>query len=328
MDKGPSSPLKTLLSFDVEVWCNGWTRLDDTFPSAFQRYVYGHSRTEGGALPLTLRQLKQHGVRGVFFVEPLFAARFGVGYLREIVDLIAADGHEIQLHLHSEWADEIHPRPLPHIHEKKQHLQYLSFADQLTLIQTGLALLKEAGASGVTAFRAGGFAANSDTFRAIAQAGLRFDSSINAVEPVSVPDLRATADLYQPSYIGPVLSMPLTVFRDGSGRLRPAQIGSCSFAELCQVLLWAADHHWPAVTLISHNFEMLRPDSSKIDQFVARRFERLCAFIKSHSDLVETCGYNSLDIKPPRFPLSLARTGTLAFSQRFVEQIARRALPA
>ena len=328
MQKLPVSPLKILLSFDIEVWCNGWTRLDEEFPRAFQRYVYGRSRTDGGALPLTLERLKRHHIRAVFFVEPLFAARFGMSYLREIVDLIAADGHEIQLHLHSEWADEIRPRPLPHITDKKQHLQYLSFADQLTLIQTGLALLAEAGASGVTAFRAGSFAANGDTFRAIAEAGLRFDSSINAAVEISVPDLRGTADLYQPSHIGPVLSMPLTVFRDGSGRLRPAQIGSCSFAELCQVLLWAVDHNWPVVTLLSHNFEMLRPDSSKIDQFVARRFERLCAFIESHPDLMQSSGFDSLAITAPRFPQALARTSALAFSQRLAEQIARRALPA
>src|SRR5690606_8383307 len=108
-------------------------------------------------------------------------------------------GHSIQLHLHSEWADESHPRPLPHIPEKRQHLQYLPREDQRTLIRLGLEMLREAGVPSVSAFRAGSFAANADTFRALREAGIPIDSSINAVEPLSVPDLRGEAELLAPS---------------------------------------------------------------------------------------------------------------------------------
>lgn len=322
----PSVAMRLILSFDVEIWCNGWTRLDEEFPAAFERYVYGHSRTEGGALPLTLQLLRRHGIRAVFFVEPLFAARFGTRYLREIVELIAADGHEIQLHLHSEWADEIRPRPLPHIAGKRQHLQYLSFEDQLTLIRAGSALLREAGVAEITAFRAGSFAANGDTLRALAAAGIAIDSSINAVVPISMSGLRDTIDLYQPSRVEEALCVPLTVFRDGLGRLRPAQVGSCSFDELRQVVAWAVVHEWPAVTVLSHNFEMLRPDSPRIDPIVARRFERLCAFLASQAHVVEAGGYTRAGIVPPTAPLALPVSSRPATLRRLAEQLARRAL--
>jgi len=82
--------MKVLLTFDVEVWCNSWEHLDKLFPSAFDRYVYGHSRHGSYALPKTLEILNTHGLQGVFFIEPLFAARFGLSYLQTIVNLIRA----------------------------------------------------------------------------------------------------------------------------------------------------------------------------------------------------------------------------------------------
>src|SRR5690606_7600302 len=142
---------------DVEICCNSWDRLDDEFPRAFGLQVYAHLRNDGGAPPTTLDGLPRHGVSAVIFVEPLFAARFGLRYLRETVDLILSNGQQIELHLHSEWADEIHPRPLPHIADKRQHMQQLSFDDQLTLIRAGLDLLRDAGVTGISAFRAGSF---------------------------------------------------------------------------------------------------------------------------------------------------------------------------
>ena len=46
---------------------------------------------------MTLRVLKEHGIKGVFFVEPLFAARFGLEKLRIILELILEAGQEVQL---------------------------------------------------------------------------------------------------------------------------------------------------------------------------------------------------------------------------------------
>lgn len=320
--------MQVIVSFDVEIWCNGWTRLDEEFPRAFERYVYGHSRDDGAALPATLDILRRHGIRGVFFVEPLFAARFGLRYLKEIVDLIAAGGHSIELHLHSEWADEIHPRPLPDVEGKRQHLNQLGYEEQLALIRLGKSLLHEAGVDELTAFRAGNFAANSDTFRALEQAGLRFDSSMNATVAASLPDLRGSIDPYQPSRVGRVLSVPVSVFRDGFGRLRPAQIGACSFDELHQAIAWASAHAWPTFMLVSHNFEMLRPDSTRCDPVVLRRFERLCACLASAASPQSTSGNPFDAIVAPTRQIALAQVSQAATARRFGEQLLRRALPA
>jgi hypothetical protein len=320
--------MRLILSFDVEIWCNGWSRLDEVFPQAFERYVYGHSRTEGAALPETLRLLRQHGIRAVFFVEPLFAARFGLHYLREIVDLIGSHDQQIELHLHSEWADEISPRPLPHIGEKRQHLQQLDYADQLTLIRMGIDLLREAGVPRLRGFRAGSFAANADTLRAAAAAGLAVDSSINAATGLSVPDLRGSAELHQPSRIGDILSIPLTVFRDGLGRLRPAQVGSCSAAELDAVVTQACADDWQVVMMLSHNFEMLRQGGNRADPIVLRRFKRLCRRLAERGDIELDRADMFEGIAPATRACRVPSVGFAQTAGRVAEQVIRRAIPA
>ena len=78
--------LEVFFTVDVEVWCDGWDDLDSKFPSSFQRYIYG-PQCHGG-LPTQLQVLSDHGLTGVCFVEPLFAGRFGLAPLAEIVGLI------------------------------------------------------------------------------------------------------------------------------------------------------------------------------------------------------------------------------------------------
>ena len=78
--------LKFFFTVDVEIWTGGWDRLDERFPDCFQRYVYGRTKTGDWGLPGTLRILAEHGLRGVFFVEPLFALRFGLAPLQEVAN--------------------------------------------------------------------------------------------------------------------------------------------------------------------------------------------------------------------------------------------------
>ena len=58
--------MNVYLSFDIEVWCNGWKDLDGQFPASFERYVYGRSSRGDYALPKTLEILERNGLKGVF----------------------------------------------------------------------------------------------------------------------------------------------------------------------------------------------------------------------------------------------------------------------
>lgn len=315
--------MRVHLSFDVEVWCNGWESLDERFPASYERYVYGTSRHGQYALPKTLEVLQQHGLRGVFFVEPLFAARFGQEYLERVVSLIAQAGQDVQLHLHPEWTDEIRPALLDDVSVKRQHLIQYSFEEQRRLIEFGKQAIEAASGHRVTAFRAGSYACNADTYRALEAVGIAVDSSMNEVADVSGQGLPRLQGV--PSRIGAVQSTPVTVFEDGLGRLRPAQVGACSFAEMRAALLDAEARGLPSFVIVSHNFEMLKPGSSARDVVVARRFADLCEFLARHPEKFEVGSYPEM-VDVPANPPGRPSVGFWPTGRRVAEQALRRVI--
>lgn len=318
-------PLNVLLTFDVEVWCNSWATLDQDFPTSFERYVFGRSSKGDFALPKTLEILNRYGLKGVFFVEPLFAARFGIESLATIVNLIQQAGQEVQLHLHPEWTDEATIPLLPNVTTKRQHLSYYSRSEQGALIGHGLRLLHEVGATTPTAFRSGSFACNDDTFPAIAANGLRFDSSINRTLPVSNPGIMQppAAGLCEPFSNAGLELYPMTIFRDGFGRMRHAQIGACSTRELIDAMQSAKISSWPTFIVLSHNFELMVPNGPVPDTIVVKRFEGLCRFLAGNRETLPTAGFNDLQPTLPVRGLPLPHAGKFSTSVRYVEQALR-----
>lgn len=314
--------LKVYLTIDTEVWCNGWEAIDDQFPLAFQRYVYGRSAHGDFALPKTLEILNRFGLKAVFFVEALFSARFGSHYLQEIVQLIDRAGHDVQLHVHPEWSDEIHPPLVKSTEEKFQSLSQLSESDQFTLISWAKNALEQSLGRPVTAFRAGNYAASRSTLRALRRAGIRIDSSLNECMAGSGTDVPALADYVTARVVDGVLCYPVSTFRDGLGIKRPLHVNGCSFEELRDALFTAAQSGWEHFVIVSHNFEMLRRGSHEPDHIVVDRFTRLCELLADYPALFQVCSYSDAE------PSTSARPATAKFlstGQRHLEQIRRLA---
>jgi hypothetical protein len=316
--------VKVHLTFDVEVWCDGWSDLDERFPAAFERYYYGRSQAGSYALPKTLEMMGRHGIGGVFFVEPMFSARFGAQYLSTVVGIIADAGQEVQLHLHPEWTDEIRPAVLADVSRKRQHMVHYDVSEQTLLIAFGRRLLEEALGRAITVFRAGSFAANRDTYRALAQNGIWLDSSLNSAFDYSAGTIPEAGSFGSHRVIEGVRCYPVTVYRDGLGRLRPAQVNGSSFDELKRALIDADRHGVQHFVIVSHNFEMLKPGSSQPDMIVVRRFEALCRFLADHRDR-----FNVGSFADDRFSLaaeSRPRVPAWSTAGRLAEQLLRRIL--
>jgi hypothetical protein len=172
--------LELFFTVDVEIWCGSWNDLDSRFKGAYNRYIYGPTASGHYGLPFQLRLLNDHGLHGVFFVESLFAARFGNDPLAEILGLIADSSQESQLHVHAEWVDEV-AKLRGNVIPKRQHLHMFSESEQTSIIRDAAELFERAGGSRANAFRAGSFGFNLDTLRAVAANGIAFDSSYNAL---------------------------------------------------------------------------------------------------------------------------------------------------
>jgi hypothetical protein len=286
--------LDVFFTVDVEVWCNGWEGIDAKFPDAFQRYIYGPTARGDYGLPYQLRELRERGLRGVFFVEPLFSTRFGLGPLTEIVSLIQEHGHEIQLHLHTEWVDESREPLLDNINGKKQFLRYFSLEEQTILIQAGANLISQAGCRGVRAFRAGSFGFNRDTLRALAVNGILFDSSYNASIRGLDSGISPDIPVVEPMECDGVHEYPMTVFRNGTSALRHAQITACSYQEMEGLLWQALESRRKAFVILSHNFELLNSGMNRPDDIVVSRFRKLCSFLDRHRDCFRVRGFRDL----------------------------------
>jgi hypothetical protein len=316
------------LTIDTEIWCGGWEGLDEVFPDMFRKYVYGATRAGDYALPKTLEILAAAGLKASFFVEPLFSARFGPQYLAEITRIIIEAGQEIQLHLHPEWVDEATNPLLPVGTGKVGALSDLSQEQQATLVDWGLNALYDAGVErgSISAFRAGSYAANRDTLRALHGAGIGIDTSYNLACTLGTADISAQA-FYQPRRIEQVHVYPVTVFRDGiSPRPRHLQLSACSYCELQHMLFQAYHAGWESVVLVSHNFELLKPDKTEPDHIMVRRFRRLCRFLAENRDIFKVRGFNGLVPAAERAGITSLTSNPLRTSGRYIEQALRRVI--
>ena len=316
--------LDVFLTFDVEIWCNGWQNLDAEFPGCFKRYVYGTTSSGNFGLPYALTILADHGLRGVFFVEPLFSARFGSAPLAEIVGLIRDQRQEVQLHLHTEWVDEATSALLPGPRRKRQFLRDFSPEEQIALIGLGKQLLSDAGTEGILGFRAGNFGMDAHTFGAVAANDIAIDSSYNVSVPDSarsLPDVRT--DVFERHG---VLEYPMTVFVPGGGRLRHVAITACSFREMEGLLWQALATGRKCFTILSHNFELLNRGLTQPDRVVVRRYRQLCSFLDKNRDSFRVRGFAGERIQPAtRQPAPLSsplwktahRTVVQAYRRRF-----------
>jgi len=319
--------LNVLFTVDTEVWPGSWEDLDRRFPAAFRRYVYGDTPQGQYALPMTLRILNDHGLRGVFFVEPLFSARFGLGPLQEIVGLIREAGQDVQMHLHAEWADETREPVLPApATSKRQHLSYYTGEEQESLVRWGRSRLEAAGAPAPTVFRAGSFRFDLGTLCALLANGIERDSSYNHCHhgessgllqhftPGEVP--------IEPCEVAGIAEFPVTVFRDRPGHLRPLQLTACSLREIVAVLERSAELGHTCVNIVSHNFELLDRRDFSLDRIVRARFVALCRYLARHEDRFRTVSFDAVTMPAPRH----ARVPVPGSWPGYVRRLAEQAL--
>ncbi|MBX6311521.1 MAG: hypothetical protein IRY99_01145 [Isosphaeraceae bacterium] len=324
--------LNVFITVDTEAWpfSPGWR--ESGLAQDIDRDIYGI--TPGGEFGIAFQMdvLDAYGLKAVFLVEPLFACVVGLEPLRQIVALIQGRGHEVQLHLHTEWLAWMDPSILPG--RTGQNIGDFFEDEQAQLIAQGLQNLQACGAHNLVAFRAGNYGANFDTLRALARNGLLYDTSHNTNYLGSACDMRTPDLLLQPRRMHGVIEFPISIFRDRPGHYRHSQLCACSGAELEDALLGAWRRGWYAFVLVSHSFELIkrrrgsgRPPAA--DGIVIRRFERLCRFLASHRDKFRTAVFAEIDPEavPEMAPQHPPRTGLHRTAWRFAEQLARRVYP-
>ena len=162
----------------------------------------------------------------------------------------------------------------------------------------------------------------------LAEVGIGIDSSYNYSYLGSTCRIRTDGPIQRPRHMDSVLEVPMTCFRDGLGRYRHLQIGSCSLGEMTQVLEDAHRKGIETVVLLSHGFELLTPSKRRRDPVVVRRFRGLAQYLDQHRDRFTTQGFQALS---PTAGTSAdhdvyMQMPLLPTLHRYAEQIGRRAL--
>jgi peptidoglycan/xylan/chitin deacetylase (PgdA/CDA1 family) len=257
-----------------------------TFGSAGRRQI--HESSIDGATPsgpvgvgYQMDVLDRHGLKGVFFVDPMPGLVWGIEAVTDIVGPIVARGHDVQLHIHTEWLQHAPKAPVSGRH---QHIKDFTFSEQVELIGLASDFLVKAGAPKPIAFRAGNYGASDDTLVALAQNGLRYDTSFSPGFAGSPCRIGLPPNTSDPVEHRGIVEVPIGSIKARRGGFRHAQITALSDWELTDAIRHAASVGRKTFTIVSHSFELLSRDRSKANRIVMRRFERFCDAVSKMQD--------------------------------------------
>lgn len=265
---------------------------------------------------------KRNGLRGVFFVDPMPALVWGVDAVRRIVEPIVERGHDVQLHIHTEWLEFAEKNPVGRI---GGNIKDFSLEQQTELIALSADLLEQAGAARPTAFRAGNFGANDDTLRALAANGLCYESSFGGSVPHSLCDIDLPSGQLTPVERLGVIEVPVSGISDKGGQRRHTQITAISAPEMLAAIRHAHDIGQTSFVIVNHSFEMLSRDRSKVNTIVRRRFEQICAGVAA-MDGVESGTFADTPPKIGSVSASLPQFRIGHYAHRMGEQLVSNAL--
>ena len=266
----------------------------------FASSILGRCSAGDFGIAWQMDQMERRGLSGIFFIDPLPALVYGEAWLADVVGPVVARGHEVQLHIHTEWLAWAKDSPVEG--RTGQNLADFSYEDQHVLLGVAAALLVCAGAPQLTAFRAGNYGADDNSLRALASLGLRWDSSVNA--PYLGTTCRIGLETDQVSAVARhgIVELPVGGIHDSGKRIRPAQVCALSAREMSDALNHAAAGAHPAFVVVTHSFEMLSRDRQRPNGSVIARFEAMCDAIAAHPAMTTT-GFAALD------PVAVAQGG-------------------
>lgn len=292
----------------------------------FARSIKGETAEGDAGIFYQMDVFERHGLKGVFFVDPIPALLWGTDAIADVVGPIVERGHDVQLHLHTEWLG------LPGIDNPLgdrtgANLKDFTRAEQKVLLELAIDLLVQAGAPRPVAFRAGNYGANDDTLRALAELGLTHDSSHSPGLMDGDCAIGLSAEHRRPLRRLGVIEVPIGCIGDTFGGLRHAQLTAISYREIVAALRHARANGYDSFTMVSHSFELLCRQRTRINRIVQRRFENVCAQVEKMRD-VTTATYADCLPRPAKRAVDapVLEAAPLLNGTRIVEQVVANAL--
>lgn len=324
---------KVLITVDTELSA-GLQGRGSSARANFESSILGRCGDGDFGVGWQMDRLDAYGLKGVFFVDPMPALVHGEQIVADMVGPIVDRGHEVQLHIHTEWLQWADRSPVGG--RLGRNLADFSLDDQIVLLGFAGDLLTRAGAPRPNAFRAGNYGADDNSLKALAAHGIEWDTSVNAAYLNT--DCRISIDAAQISAVmkDDVVVLPVSGLHDVPGHFRPAQVCAISGTEMRAALRHAATSDQAIFVVVTHSFEMLTRDRTRPNHAVTARFEKLCRLVGEHP-LLKSSGFIDLDAaellyqpgKPERLRPNRLRTAARRAEQMMANlRYERRLSPA
>jgi hypothetical protein len=286
----PSGVTNTFVTIDTELSLGSFKRGVD-LETNFARSILGECGNGVFGIPYQVERFNAHRLKAIYLVDPLPAAVFGLDLLRRTIDPILNGGHEVQLHIHTEWLPYLERSPVGD--RRGTSIRWFDLADQMRLLEFAAGLLVAAGAPPPNAFRAGNYGANDDTLRALAAIDLSYDTSFNPAYLGRACRIDLPAGQIDMIERHGIIEVPVSVISEWSDRLRHAQLCAVSAWELAAGLHNAIAQGQSAFTVVLHSFELLSRDRLRANRTNVDRFEKLCALLADLRDEAPTTTFHA-----------------------------------
>lgn len=287
---------RAIISFDTELSAGLYQRGMDARAN-FESSILGRCREGDFGIHFQMDMLEHHGLTGVYFIDPMPALVYGPAVVDAIVRPVVERGHEVQLHLHTEWLAFAKFNPVGRL--TGRNIGDFPLSAQKKLIALARDILVSAGAPRPTAFRAGNFGANDDTLRAVAALGFRFDSSFNGAYRGHGCDISLDAGNLGMRVHEGICEVPVSGLMDRASSFRPAQLCAMSEEEMRDALDHSAASGAIQFSAFSHSFELLSRDRQVPNRLAIARMEALCRAV-ADDPRVSSGGFATLPAPPAR----------------------------
>lgn len=301
--------INVLITIDTEHSVGGAFQDSSLKPVGNGKRVYGRVNGREYGIPMMMDIADRYGIPLTFFVEVLNHHYFGPAATSEVCRYILERGHDVQLHLHPTFINFSQEHPAAKRYSDR--MSAYSLDAQTALVQEGVEVLTHYCGRPPVAFRAGNYAADINTLRALKANNLKIDSSYNLA-------FRKLSRMICPKEFNDVIriegiwELPVTTFRQalpGRAKFRPLDLNGVSFGEIRALLENARKGKGPDfVTCILHSFSFLKPGdiqyrNCRINAVVRRRFANLCRYLAAHPDsfspLSLSNAHPALPLDPP-----------------------------
>lgn len=316
--KGPRLVLPVLITIDTEYSEDFYARgVARDCSQNFDLAIACRGQGQEAGIHYQMDVMERHGIRGVFFVDPMPALVWGQDAVERIVQPILERGHEVQLHLHTEWLRFAKDNPLGD--RTGRNMRDFTLAEQRVLIAYAADRLVVAGAPFPKAFRAGNYGADENTLQALGDCGIAFDSSFPAGLLGNECGIEGILGSCAPFRRNNAVELPIAAISARNGGFRHGQVAALSAREMQAAVTHAHAHKWPAMVMVSHSFELFDRHSAAPSRIMKRRFERLCAWL-GRSEIATAKGFAGLAIEPDDRALPLMRHNPVRTLHRMAEQ--------